>query len=380
MGPLTGLRVVEIASLAPAPFGATLLADLGADVVVVDRPGGTEGGVGALQGDPLRRNRRSVTVDLKRTEGVDLLLRLTDTADVFIEGFRPGVTERLGFGPDVVSTRNPRIVYARMTGWGQTGPLADTAGHDIDYIAISGALDLIGRSGQRPHAPVNFVGDFGGGGLFMAFGILAALYEREKSGLGQVVDAAMVDGASLLTTFIHGMHAAGSWGNPRGQNLLDGGAPFYDTYECSDGGFLAVGAIEPKFYAALLVGLGLDTEELPDQYDATRWAELRERFTAVIGSRSRADWEVVFGGSDACVSPVLSIDEAPTHPYNAERGVFVEVGGVVQPAPGPRFGRTPADVPRPAPATTGQDAHAVLAELGLGPAEQAELRAQGVIG
>ncbi|HEY7271735.1 MAG TPA: CaiB/BaiF CoA-transferase family protein [Actinoplanes sp.] len=342
-GPLAGVRVVELAGLAPGPFGCMVLADLGADVVRVDRPASP-----SLDG-PIQRGRRVTVLDLKSPDGVAGLLRLVDHADVLVEGYRPGVAERLGFGPPVCLGRNPRLVYARMTGWGQDGPLAHRAGHDIDYLAVSGALEPLGRAGDRPHAPINLLGDFGGGGMLLAVGVLAALLERERSGAGQVVDAAMVDGSALLTAFLHGMLAAGAWTEPRGQNLLDGGAPFYDTYRTADGGFLAVGALEPRFYAALLTGLGLDRAvDLPDQYDRAGWPVLRRRFAERFAQRTRAEWTAVFAGVDACVAPVLGPAEAHRHPHNAARDTFVEVGGIRQPAPAPRFSRTPAATPLPA--------------------------------
>jgi alpha-methylacyl-CoA racemase len=349
MTPLQGIRVVELAGLAPTPFGCMLLADLGADVVRVDRPGGA--GLAPPPG-PIDRGRRTVTLDLKSTAGVAGLLSLAGKADVLVEGFRPGVAERLGFGPGDCAKINPRLVYARLTGWGQDGPLAARAGHDIDYIAVAGALDPIGRAGERPHAPLNLIGDFAGGGMLLTVGVLAALLERERSGRGQVVDAAMVDGSALLTTFLHGLLGAGMWPLPRGENLLDGGAPFYDTYRTSDDGFIAVGAIEPPFYAALLGGLGLGDEDLPVQFDRDGWPKLRDVLAARFAERTRAEWTAVFDGLDACVAPVLTPAEAPSHPHNRARGTFVEVDGVPQPAPAPRFGRTPAAVPRPAVATT----------------------------
>ncbi|MFI7601929.1 CaiB/BaiF CoA transferase family protein [Actinoplanes sp. NPDC049681] len=350
-GPLAGVRVVELAGLAPGPFGGMLLADLGADVVRVDRAGPpAPDSLAPPSGGPLQRSRRVTALDLKSPPGVADLLRLADHADVLIEGYRPGVAERLGFGPDVCLRRNPRLVYARMTGWGQQGPLAHRAGHDIDYIAVAGALDPLGRAGQAPHAPLNLLGDFAGGGMLLALGVLAALLERERSGAGQVVDAAMVDGSALLTAFLHGMIGAGRWNGPRGTNLLDGGAPFYDTYAAADGGFLAVGALEPAFYANLLAGLGLDGDPgLPDQYDRGGWPVLRQRFTEAFARRTRDEWTAIFDGRDACVAPVLSPAEAPRHPHNRARGTFVEVGADTQPAPAPRFGRTPAAPPRPAP-------------------------------
>jgi alpha-methylacyl-CoA racemase len=349
MTPLQGVRVVELAGLAPTPFGCMLLADLGADVVRVDRPGGS---ALAPPPGPIDRGRRTVTLDLKSADGVAGLLSLAGKADVLVEGFRPGVAERLGFGPADCEKINPRLVYARLTGWGQDGPLAARAGHDIDYIAVAGALEPIGRAGERPHAPLNLIGDFAGGGMLLAVGVLAALVERGRSGRGQVVDAAMVDGSALLTTFLHGLLGAGLWPHPRGENLLDGGAPFYDTYRTSDGGFMAVGAIEPPFYAALLAGLGLSGADLPGQFDQDGWPKLRDVFAARFAERTRAEWATVFGGLDACAAPVLTPAEAPEHPHNRARGTFVEVDGVVQPAPAPRFGRTPAASPRPAvPAT-----------------------------
>jgi alpha-methylacyl-CoA racemase len=289
------------------------------------------------------------------------------------------VAERLGIGPQVCAGRNPRLVFARMTGWGQHGPLAGIAGHDIDYIGVSGALYPIGREGQRPVPPLNLVGDFGGGGMLLALGVLAALLERQRSGLGQVVDAAMVDGSALLSSFLYGLRASGAWQDARGVNLLDGGAPFYDTYETADGQYVAVGALEPKFYAELLAGLGLDDADLPGQYDRAGWPVLRERFAAAFLRRTRDEWAAAFAGSDACVAPVLSPAEAPAHPYNAARGTFVELAGVVQPAPAPRFGRSPAGRPSP-PRRPGADTDAVLAGLGHAPAEIAALRARGVVG
>jgi alpha-methylacyl-CoA racemase len=347
MTALQGVRVVELAGLAPGPFGCMILADLGADVVRVDRPGGP-----LLPDGPLDRGRRTVTLDLKSEAGRAELLRLVEQADVLVEGYRPGVAERLGFGPAECRRINPGLVYARMTGWGQDGPLAERAGHDIDYIAVAGALEPLGRAGQRPHAPINLLGDFAGGGMLLAVGVLAALLERTRSGLGQVVDAAMVDGSALLTTFLHGMIGGGAWPGGRGANLLDGGAPFYDTYETADGGFMAVGALEPPFYQALLNGLGLQDEELPGQDDQSGWPELRDRFASRFASRSRDEWTQVFAGLDACVAPVLSPAEAPAHPHNQARRTFIDIAGVTQPAPAPRFGRTPAREPQPPAAVT----------------------------
>jgi len=378
MGPLAGLRVVEIASLAPAPFCCMVLADLGAEVLRVDRAG-AGGGLGNLPDNPLDRGRRFVTADLKSPRGADLVLRLAGSADVLVEGFRPGVAERLGIGPQECLARNPGLVYGRMTGWGQDGPLARRAGHDINYIAVSGALHPIGPADRPPTPPLNYVGDFGGGGMLLAVGILAALFERSRSGHGQVIDAAMVDGAALLSAFLYGMRAAGLWSDHRGGNLLDGSAPFYATYATADGGFVAVGALEPKFYAALLDGLALAAGDLPVQYDQSSWPAMRERFAAIFATRTRDEWAGAFAGTDACVTPVLSPAEAAGHPYNAARGVFVEVGGVVQPAPAPRFGRTPAATPPP-PAKPGEHAEAALADWGFTPDDIAALRRDGALG
>lgn len=375
-GPLAGVRIVEIASLAPAPFGCMLLADLGAEVVRVGRLGGEP--ALALPTGPLDRGRRSIAVDLKTAGGVGVVRRLADEADVFVEGFRPGVAERLGIGPDDLTARNPRLVYGRMTGWGQRGPLSARAGHDINYVAIAGALEPIGRAGEAPHPALNLIADFAGGGAFLAIGILAALYERAASGLGQIVDAAMVDGASALMSFVHGMHAAGRWSEVRGTNLLDGGAPFYDTYETADGRFVAVGAIEPLFYRRLLDTLGIDPEALTDQHDPGGWPLMRSRFAAAFASRTRDEWTAVFADSDACVSPVLAPWEAHEHPHHRERGSFVEVGGTIQPAPAPRFSRSVA----PAPVEMdrgGRDVALTLADWGFDAAEAAALIARGTV-
>jgi crotonobetainyl-CoA:carnitine CoA-transferase CaiB-like acyl-CoA transferase len=379
LGPLDGVRVIEIASLAPAPFGCMILADLGADVLRVERAESC-GPAAAAPVDPLCRSRRSIGLNLKDPAGIRVLLRLAEDADVLVEGFRPGVTERLGFGPADCAQRNPRLIYARMTGWGQDGPLAATAGHDIDYIGVSGALEPIGRAGQRPVPPLNLVADFGGGGMLLALGVLAALLERERSGLGQLIDAAMVDGSALLTSFFYGLRAAGVWQDERGTNLLDGGAPFYDTYQTADGRYLAVGSLEPKFYAALLAGLGLaDEAGLPGQYDRAGWPVLRARFTDAFLARTQAEWTEIFAGTDACVAPVLSPADAPAHPHNAARGTFIQVGGVTQPAPAPRFGRTAAGAPQPPP-RPGTDTDIVLASLGYTAAQIGALRASGTVG
>jgi len=367
-GPLAGVRVLEFTGLAPAPFACMLLADLGADVVRVDRPGRLPAPDAEVL---LRGRRRAVAADLKHPAQRDAVLALADGADVLVEGFRPGVMERLGLGPDVCLGRNPRLVYGRMTGWGQDGPLAQAAGHDIDYIALAGALHPIGERGGAPLPPANLLGDFGGGGLLLAFGVLAALVERAGSGRGQVVDAAMVDGAALLSTYLHGMAARGMWTDERGSNLLDGGAPFYRSYRTLDGGWMAVGAIEPQFYAELVRLLGLDAAVLPGQMDRSRWPELQAAIAAAFAERSREEWTKVFDGTDACVSPVLPPAEAHAHPHNAARGTFLEVAGLTQPAPAPRFGRTPATAAPAAPSSAGDPA--VLTEWGLTPDQAAAL-------
>jgi alpha-methylacyl-CoA racemase len=366
-----------MAGLAPAPFACTVLADLGADVIRVDRarPGVD---VFMVPGDPLARSRRSVGVDVKSPDGLDLVRRMADRADVFVEGYRPGVAERMGLGPDECLERNPGLVYGRMTGWGQDGPMAPIAGHDINYIGLAGALGAIGRAGERPVPPLNLIGDFGGGGLLLAMGVLAALYERERSGRGQVVDASMVDGAALLTTHLHGLRAVGMWAGARGENMLDGGAPFYDTYRAADGRYVAVGAIEQRFWTALLAALGLDAGSLPDRTNPANWPALREVLTTRIATRGRDEWAKLAEGTDACLTPVLTPWEAAGHPHNEARGTFVEVGGVVQPAPAPRFDRTPTATPTPPPAA-GADTESVLMELGLTGGEIEKLRSAGAI-
>ncbi|MEU6371554.1 CaiB/BaiF CoA-transferase family protein [Streptomyces sp. NPDC046909] len=377
-GPLTGLRVLEIASMAPGPFACTVLADLGAEVLRVDRASDVDPRTHDSQ-DPLARGRRSVAVDLKHPDGAALVRHLAARADVLVEGFRPGVAERLGIGPEDCRAVNPRLVYGRMTGWGQSGPLAPRAGHDITYLAVSGALGLIGPPDRPPVPPVNLVGDFGGGGMLLALGILAALLERERSGLGQVVDAAMVDGAALLTTALHGLRATGDWQGDRGENLLDGGAPFYTTYETADGGHMAVGPIEERFYAELLTGLGLsDDPDLPAQYDRARWPELRQRLAAAFKERTRDEWTALFEPTDACVAPVLSPWEAHLHPHNTARSVFTETDGVRQPAPAPRFDRTPGAVQGPPP-VVGRDTRTALADWGVDAPETDRLLAATVV-
>ncbi|MFD6184721.1 CaiB/BaiF CoA transferase family protein [Streptomyces goshikiensis] len=362
-GPLAGVRVVELAGIGPGPFAAMLLADLGADVVRVDRPGG-----GGLAIDPeydvTNRNKRSVLIDLKSADGPQRVLELVERADVLIEGFRPGVAERLGVGPADCHARNPKLVYGRMTGWGQEGPLAHSAGHDIAYIAVTGALGMIGNPGEPPAVPANLVGDYAGGSLYLVIGVLAALqHARTPGGAGQVVDAAIVDGTAHLTAMIHGMVAAGGWQDRRGANLLDGGCPFYGTYETSDGQYMAVGALEQQFYDEFVRLLGI-AEEAPARGDMARWGELREAVAARFKARTRAQWTAVFEGTDACVAPVLSLREAPEHPHLAARGTFTDFGGITQPAPAPRFSATPTAVTG-GPAQPGADTDAVAADWGV---------------
>ncbi|MCX2180363.1 CoA transferase [Streptomyces sp. SKN60] len=356
-GPLSGVRVVELAGIGPGPFAAMLLADLGADVVRVDRPGGAALGIDPAH-DLTNRNKRSVVLDLKTDGGTGTVLDLVARAHILIEGYRPGVAERLGLGPDACLARNPRLVYGRMTGWGQDGPLAKAAGHDIAYLAVTGTLGMIGPDPDGPPTvPANLVGDYAGGSLYLVIGVLAALQHARTHGEGQVVDAAIVDGAAHLATMIHGMLAAGSWQDRRGVNLLDGGCPFYGVYETSDGGFMAVGALEQQFYDEFVRLLGIE-EAAPARRDLARWDELRAAVAARFRTRTREEWTGVFEGTDACVAPVLSMREAPAHPHLAARGTFVEHGGLVQPAPAPRFSATPGAV-RTGPARPGADADEV---------------------
>ena len=386
MGPLTGLHVVELASIGPGPMCAMLLADLGAEVLRIDRTEPSGLGVPMdTRFDVTGRNRRSVALDIKQPAGRDAALRLIDRADLLIEGFRPGVAERLGLGPEVCRARNPGLVYGRMTGFGQTGPLAQAAGHDLNYIALTGALHAIGSGGAeggagggKPVPPLNLVGDYGGGALYLAFGLLAAVFERSRSGQGQVVDAAMVDGASSLMSIFFGMAAAGRWDpSERAANLLDGGAPFYDTYATADARWVSIGALEPKFFAELVQRIGLDASFIARQYDRRCWPEMRAAITALIQARTRDEWSALLEGSDACFAPVLSLAEVASHPHAQARHAYTEVGGVVQPAPAPRFSRSQPAQPRPA-VPAGTHTLAVLAELGFSDAEVAALQAAGV--
>lgn len=377
--------MIEIGALGPAPFASMLLADLGADVLRIERPDkvASSDAVGVRDGlaryDILSRGRPSAAIDLKRPEGAALVRRLAGAADVFIEGFRPGVAERLGVGPDELRGINPRLIYGRMTGWGRQGPLAAEPGHDLTYLAVAGVAAHIGRAGALPTPPLNLVGDFGGGGMLLAMGICAALVERATSDEGQVVDAAMVDGAALLMAPLFGASFSGFWSDEAGTNLLDSGAPFYDHYRCADGRFVAVAAMEPQFYAALLAGLGLtDDATLPAQHDQARWPELRERFAACFAERTRDEWAAHFADRGACVAPVLTMREATRHPHNVARGTFVEVDGAPQPAPAPRFSRTPASIDLP-PQAAGANTNEALSAWGVSSEEIANLRSVGAV-
>ena len=337
--PLAGIRILEFAGLGPAPYGGMLLADLGADVLLIERPGPAE--LFGVPHPPVDRGKRSLVLDLKQASSVDLCLAAVEKADVLIEGLRPGVMERLGLGPDVALARNPRLIYARMTGWGQDGPVAQTAGHDLTFLALTGALQAIGPADVAPAPPLNLVGDMGGGGTFLVIGILAALLERQKSGLGQVIDAAIIDGTVSQLAMILGLRGGGLWDRPRGQNLLDGGLPFYRTYRCADGKFIAVGALEPQFFRELIRRLDLDPwTYLPRQYDPSHWPTLHREFEAIFAGKPRDEWASLFEGSDACVVPVLDFEEAARHPHNAARSTFIEADGKLQPSPAPRFSRS----------------------------------------
>jgi alpha-methylacyl-CoA racemase len=385
-GPLSGFTVIELAGIGPGPFAGMLLADMGADVIRVERaqsvpvnnvPSGASGGRRNMMIS--ERGRRSIGVDLKHPEGVETVMKLIEKADALFEGFRPGVTERLGLGPDDCLARNPKLVYGRMTGWGQDGPYAQAAGHDINYIALAGALEGMGRAGDKPVPPLNLVGDFGGGGMFLAFGIVCALLEAQKSGKGQVIDAAMVDGAATLMTMFHSFSAMGIWKPERGTNLLDTGAHFYEVYECSDGKYVSIGSIEPQFYAELRRLAGLDDDGVwGPQMDQSRWPELKLLMAGVIATKTRDEWCALMEHTDVCFAPVLSITEAPLHPHNVARQTFVTRDGLPQPAPAPRFSRTVAELPSPAPGV-GENTDSVLSWAGLSDVDIASLRASGAV-
>ena len=380
MGPLEGVRIIEIAGIGPGPFAAMMLADMGAEVLRVVRTG--TGGM-SMAGNPrldfFNRNKRCVALNLKDPRATELALRLIEGADAVLEGYRPGVMEKLGLGPEVCLGRNPRLVYGRMTGWGQDGPLANSAGHDINYVALTGALHAIGERGGKPVVPLNLVGDFGGGGMFLAYGMVCALLEAAKSGKGQVVDAAMVDGASTLMAMMYAAFQSGFWSNSRGSNMLDGGAHFYGVYETADGKYVSIGSIEPQFYALLLEKLGIDPQSLPHQMDPRHWEALRDRFDVIFRTRSREQWCALMEGTDICFAPVLGLDEVAHHPHMVSRGNFLHDGDVWQPAPAPRFSRTHPAAPTE-PVASGADTDATLAAVGLSAQEISDLRAAGVVG
>ncbi len=374
MGPLDGLRVVELEGLGPAPFCGMMLADMGAEVISITR----KSAAGSRAAQISERGKRTIALNLKHPDGVAAVLDLCAGADILIEGFRPGVAERLGIGPAACAARNPRLVYGRMTGWGQSGPLANAAGHDINYISLSGALHAIGRAGERPVPPLNLVGDFGGGGMFLAFGLMCAVFEAQRSGKGQVVDVSMVDGSAALMHMMYQFMAMGAWRDERGANMLDGAAHFYDTFETADGRYVSIGSIEPQFYALLLQLAGLDAAEFAPQHDQSRWADLKDKLAAVIRQRTRDEWCAIMEGTDVCFAPVLSMTEASSHPHNVARGTFIEVEGVTQPAPAPRFSRTAPATPAAA-GPAGSDTAEVLAAIGYRDDRIKSLRNAGVL-
>jgi alpha-methylacyl-CoA racemase len=378
VGPLQGVKIVEIAGIGPGPFAAMILSDLGADIIRVERAQSVTGDFSRDNKEVIYRGRRSVGIDLKNADGVEAVMRLVEQADALIEGFRPGVTERLGIGPDACLARNPKLVYGRMTGWGQDGPYAMAAGHDINYIALAGALAHMGRAGGKPTPPMNLIGDFGGGGMLLALGVVSAILEARGSGAGQVVDAAMIDGSASLMAMMWGLRAMGVWDERLGENVLDTGAPFYDTYETADGKFIALGSLEPQFYAELLARTGLDAEGLPPQMDREGWTVLRDRFTELFMSKTRDEWCEILEGTDACFAPVLTMSEAVDHPQIRARNTIVDDYGVEQPAPAPRFSRTPGAIQGPPP-WPGQHTDEALADWGFTLAELEKLRETGAV-
>jgi alpha-methylacyl-CoA racemase len=375
MGPLSGIKIIEIAGIGPGPFCAMMLADLGAEVVRVDRK--SNEGKGSNY-DVLNRGRKSIAIDLKNPAGIETVLTLVQGADALLEGFRPGVMERLGIGPDVCMARNPKLIFGRMTGWGQDGPMAQAAGHDINYIALTGALHSIGRKDAPPTPPLNLVGDFGGGGMLLALGITSALLETQKSGKGQIVDAAMTDGSAALMGIIYGQHGRGAWKTDRQANMLDGGAHFYDTYECSDGKFISIGSIEPQFYALLLEKAELTDELYTDQHNRDNWPELKTKIAKVFKTKTRAEWCAIMEYTDVCFAPVLDLEEAPQHEHNKARNTFVEIEGVTQHAPAPRFSRTPSSIPT-RPPRAGEHTDDILGRWGFSDSEIAALKETGAV-
>ena len=375
MGPLKGLKIIEMAGIGPGPFCGMVLADLGAEIIRVDRASAI--GTGSKQ-EPSNRGKKSIAVDLKAKEGVEVVLKLVETADAIFEGFRPGVMERLGIGPEVCLARNDRIVFGRMTGWGQEGPLANAAGHDINYISLSGALAAIGRPGSPPVPPLNLIGDFGGGGMLLALGLVAALLESKESKKGQVVDAAMTDGSALLMTMIYSMQSSGMWKTTMGSNLLDGGSHFYDTYECKDGKFISIGSIEPQFYALLCQIAELDEKVFSKQMSRDLWPEQKEEIKKIFVKKTRDEWCELMEGTDVCFAPVLDMSEAPEHPHNKERKTFIDLEGVIQPAPAPRFSRTEPEVVS-SPSIVGEHTNEVLSSIGLSEEDISSLKTSGAV-
>ena len=374
MGPLQGTKIIEFAGIGPGPFCAMLLSDMGAQVVRIDRKGGR----GGSKFDITSRGRRSLALDLKKPEAIEVALKLIAQSDALLEGFRPGVMEKLGLGPDIALKRNPKLVYGRMTGWGQTGPLSQAAGHDINYISLVGALHAIGRKGERPVPPLNLVGDFGGGALYLAFGMACGLFEAQRSGKGQVIDCAMTDGAASLMSMFYGFKAMGMWKDEKGVNLLDGGSHFYDAYETADGKWISIGSIEPQFYALLLEKTGITDPDFQAQMDRDKWPGLKERIARVIKAKTRSEWDALMEGSDVCYAPILSLGEAPNHPHNKARGTFIEIDGVVQPAPAPRFSRTKPEV-QGVGVAAGQHNDQVLSDYGFSSSDIAALKSAGAI-
>ena len=373
-GPLHGIRIVEFAGIGPGPYAGMMLADHGAEVIRIDRPGGM-----VFPADPLTRSRKSISLDMKNPEAVAIARELCKTADGIIEGLRPGVMERLGLGPDVLIGDNPRLVYGRMTGWGQYGPYAQAAGHDINYISLSGVLHTVGRAGEKPVPPVNYIGDFGGGGMMLAFGMVAALLSAKSTGKGQVIDCAMTDGSAVLSAMTWGFKAMGVWKDEAGVNRLDGGAPYYDTYVCADGKFISIGSIEPQFYALLRKHTGLDADPAFDaQDDQSQWGVLKDKLTALFKTKTRDEWCEAMEMTDVCFAPVLSLEEAPQHPHNVARGTFIDVGGVIQPAPAPRYSETVVDTPTPSP-KVGAHSDEILLGLGFHAERIAAIRANGAV-
>ncbi len=373
MGPLQGYKIIELAGIGPGPFCGMMLADMGAEVIRIDRHSGRDGSK-----DVLNRSRKTLALDLKKPEAVEIVLKLVESADAIFEGFRPGVCERLGLGPDICLARNAKLVYGRMTGWGQDGPMAKAAGHDINYISLSGALHAIGRKGQKPVPPLNLVGDFGGGGMMLAFGMVCALLEAQKSGQGQIIDASMVEGSAALMAMFSSLQNMGLFKHERESNLLDGAAHFYDTYETADAKYISIGSIEPQFYALLIEKAQLDPETFKQQINMKQWPDLKEKLTAVFKTKTRAQWVEIMEGSDVCFAPILSLAEAPHHPHNKARNSFVEVGGIMQHAPTPKFSRTIAQMPRPGK-STGADSRLILEETGFSRQEIDDLLTQGVV-